>query len=699
MRAAILSFLGERYRNAYKTKELAKALGYPKQGEQYHLLKETLRELQEENHIERIDSRKWGIKLDTDEVEGTLEISQQGHGFVETHERDVRTIFVHRKNLFEAHHGDVVKVSLLPERNGRNEEGEVIEILDRPKRQFTGKIKKIHDKVFFEADNDRFQHDIVIPKRDGEKVHNGDKVIVEVKESITRSERNLSPRIVEVLGKEGDPMADVKALIREMNLPERFPKEVMKGVQTVPEAVLESEIQTRVDLRNEEVFTIDPVDAKDFDDAVSIRVDEAGYYHLGVHIADVSHYVTKGSALDKEALTRGTSIYLVNQVIPMLPEELSNNICSLREGVDRLTYSVLMKLSPQGAVMDYSIQKTVINSKKRFTYQEVQAIIDSGDGKHAETVRHMNTLAKTLTRKRISDGSIDFDLQEVEFQYDETGRPVDVRPKQRLQSMRLVEEFMLLANQCVAKSVLEYGGELPFMYRVHDKPDAEKVKELKEFMKHIGVRASLNPQSSKSFQRMLEKVRGTPEEAVINNVTVRSMAKAVYSEKNIGHFGLGFTHYSHFTSPIRRYPDLIVHRILWEYQQGKTGKAVPYSADTLKDISAHSSAQERAAVEAERESVKIMQAAFMESKLGETFEAIINGVVSYGMYVETLPHLVDGLVHVRDMDDDYYEFDPKKRALIGKRKHRVYQLGDMVRVKVARVDVQEREVDFILYDE
>lgn len=696
LKQRLYDWLLERPRNSYKTKELARALSVSKQGDEYQSMKTALRELQDEQKLDRIDGRKWALRRTTQEVVGTLEIAGNGHGFALTHEEPPRTIFIHRKNLHEAQGGDIVRVSVFPFAKGKNDEGEVSEVMGRPRKRLTGRVKRIKDFTFFEPDDERMTGDFMLHADTLHGADDGDVVVVEIPEEKGRRKKTASPEVVEVLGREGDRDTEMKALARRFGLNAEFPREVEQAASQIPSQISEEEIASRLDLRDLECFTIDPEDAKDFDDAVSLSVDSDGNFSLGVHIADVSHYVRPGTVIDIEAKNRATSVYLVNHVVPMLPERLSNHMCSLKEGKDRLTYSAIMTISPRGRLIGSEFRKTVIRSKKRFSYPEVQGILNSGEGPHYETLSRLDAFARMLTKKRIREGGIDFDMQEVQFAFDDGGNVVNVMPRERLQSMRMIEECMLMANKAVAEGVKDFGKALPFLYRVHDIPDPEKVRELTEFLGHLGIRIALNPRSSASFQKMLDSVRGESEEAVVNNMTVRSMAKAVYSEKNIGHFGLGFTHYTHFTSPIRRYPDLLVHRLLWDYQCGRNGDAKDKSRQRLKEMALHCSARERLAVDAERESVKLKQVEFMERHTGEVFDAVISGVTAYGMYVQIMPHLAEGLVHVRDMDDDYYEFDSRKKALIGQRRRKLYRLGDHVTVQAVRADRKELEIDFIL---
>jgi ribonuclease R len=515
-------------------------------------------------------------------------------------------------------------------------------------------------------------------------------------------DEHLNPEgtIVEVLGPAGDARAEVLGVARSYGLPASFPPDVEEEAGRLPQAIPDGALKGRLDLRSIATVTIDPEDAKDFDDALSCETLPTGLLRLGVHIADVSYFVREGTALDREAYERGTSVYLVNEVVPMLPERLSNDLCSLRPQEDRLTYTVLLDVHPDGKVESYRFARSIIRSRRRFAYEEVQHILDAGHGEHAEMLQQLNHLAKALLRRRRKQGSIDFETVETKFTFDDQGLPDRIVKKVRLDAHRLVEECMLLANKTVAQHVSAMKTDRsvrPFLYRVHDVPDPEKLRDLAAFVKQFGF--SLDAKegvSSRELQKLLEKVKGTEVEDVINEVTLRSMAKAVYAEKNIGHFGLAFRHYTHFTSPIRRYPDLIVHRLLDEYSRDVTGERLTAIRAALPAIARQSSERERIAAEAERTSVKVMQIEYMKRHVGDEFAGVISGVTDFGFFVELHDVFIEGLVRVRDLDDDYYIFDEKQYALRGRARGRSYRLGDPVRVQVVSVDPERRSVELAL---
>ncbi len=703
----ILEFL-DRYPNeVFKTKEMARRLGI-RSDKDYQVFKTVLRSLQDSGQLRRIRGKKFGHLHVPETVTGTFRSNRDGSGIVVV-EASGDGIYIAPDLTEGAAHGDTVEVSLFAQskrrrEEGKRREGEVVRIVSRGRRMAVGVVERVRRFYIVVPDDRRFAREIVIPNEDLMDAREGDKVVVELT-AWGRKHLNPEGRVVEVLGPAGELTAEIRSVAREFNLPAEFPSDVQQAALEFPGAIPPEEIRRRLDLRGQQLVTIDPEDAKDFDDAVSLEGLPGGDYRLGVHIADVSYFVRDGEPLDREALKRGTSVYFPNGVIPMLPERLSNNLCSLRPNEDRLAFSVLMTVTPRGAVKDYEIRETIIRSARRFTYEEVQRVIttDGPDDLSPELrtmVRTMHDLSRMLTRKRMREGSIDFDTAEAKFTFDAQGRPTAIVKKVRLDSHRLVEEFMLLANRVVARHIGLARKEehpKPFLYRVHDSPDPERVKELAAFVQKFGFKLNIDGGvSSKAFQKLLEAVRGSDVENVINEVALRSMAKAIYSERNIGHYGLAFDYYSHFTSPIRRYPDLVVHRMLKKYGAGVSLEEVNALRQRLPPIAKQSSDMERLAMEAERAAVKVVQVEFMKRHVGDEFDAVISGVTHYGIFVELTDLLVEGMIHVRDLEDDYYVYEEKKYALIGRNGGKVYRLGDSLRVRVLRVTPEERQVDFVV---
>jgi ribonuclease R len=607
---------------------------------------------------------------------------------------------VKKKNMQTALLGDSVEVSIIEYANTEEREAIVENIVKRSKHTIVGKLQfsaRGQDYAFVIPDDKKFRKDIYIPKDALKGADNGDKVICEI---VNWEYQDLSPegKITQVLGKAGDVGTEFKALIKKYGLTKTFPKPVRDELKEMEDngefKISKEELKLRRDLRGEIIFTIDPADAKDHDDAVSVDKLKNGNYMLGVHIADVSHYIKEGSALDEEAYARGTSVYLMNDVVPMLPEKLSNDVCSLKEKVDRLVFSVFIEIDKKGNIVNYELTKSIINSKKKFSYEEVQSILDNQDGLYLDTLNTMNDLHKLLFKRRLEEGSLDFESAEVKVEIDSKGLIKDIKPKERLESMRLIEDFMLTANKCVTLFIEKQKNKIPFIYRIHDIPDKKRIKELAQFVKQFGI--SLNPESKKSIQKMLMDVKCRPEEYLISDLTIRSMAKAIYSEENIGHYGLGFTHYSHFTSPIRRYPDLIVHRILFEVMKGMTSKRIQHYHKELPDICKQSTDMEINAVRAEREAIKILQCQFMEKNIGKVFNGIISGISEYGIYVEITESMIEGMVRLKDLNDDYYILDDRNFQIIGRHRKKRYRVGDKVKVKVSKVSTENKWIDLII---
>lgn len=648
--------------------------------------------------------KKYGIPSDFGLMAGRLQGSARGFGFLIPDDRAQEDVFISAENLESAMHNDRVLVRLLRNdgRGQRSREGEVVRVLHRANRKVVGTFDKDKYLGFVVPDDKRLHQDIVIPKDEIHDAKPGYKVVAEILRW-PEKRRNPEGKIIEVLGHKDDVGTDILSIIRQFDLPEVFPEDVIEAAQKVPQEVPAEEIKRRRDLRDVRMVTIDGSDAKDLDDAVSIERLENDHYRLGVHIADVTYYVQENSPLDQEAQARATSVYLVDRVVPMLPKELSNGICSLNPQVDRLAFSVWMEIDQHGNVVDQEIFESVIRTTERMIYEEVTKILEENDldlidrySILVEDFRHMETLSKILRNRRLRRGSIDFDLDEAKITLDIQGKPVEVKPYERGISNKIIEEFMLVCNETVAEFL--FHKELPCLYRVHEEPSVEKLLDFNEFIHNFGyhlkgVGGSIHP---KSLQALLEKIRGSREEDIISTVMLRSLQKAKYSHENLGHFGLAAEYYSHFTSPIRRYPDLIIHRILKDTLNGRMDQArIGALNDQLPPLADHCSAREKLADEAERETDDLKKAEFMLDKIGMEFDGIISGVANQGIYVE-LDSTVEGLVRMASLDDDYYVYNDKHYCLIGERTRKVYRLGDLVRIRVAQVDLASRNIDFVL---
>lgn len=609
-------------------------------------------------------------------------------------------IVIAERNSAHAMNNDKVKIALCAKRRRHDLEGQVIEILEHADSTFVGTLKVSKNYAFLLTETNTLANDIFIPKDKLKGGKDGDKAVVKITEW-PENAKNPFGQVIDILGKAGENTAEMHAILAEYGLPYTYPQAVEAAADKIPAEITPEDYAEREDFRDTVTFTIDPKDAKDFDDALSIKQLKPNLWEVGVHIADVSHYVKEGSIIDKEAVKRATSVYLVDRTIPMLPERLCNFICSLRPNEEKLAYSVIFNMNDKAEVKDYRIRHTVIKSDRRFTYEEAQQIIETGEGDYKEEVLQLNRLAQILREKRLAAGAINFDRCEVKFEIDEQGKPLSVYFKVSKETNKLIEEFMLLANRTVA----EHIGKVPknkkakvFPYRIHDLPDPDKLDNLSQFIARFGYKIRTGGSKtdvSKSINRLLSDIEGKKEQNLIETVSLRAMQKARYSIYNIGHYGLAFDYYTHFTSPIRRYPDLMVHRLLTRYMEG--GRSA--QADKYENLCEHSSAMEQTAASAERASIKYKQVEFMGAHIGSVFDAVISGVTEWGLYAEINENKCEGMIPMRDLGNDYYEFDEKNYCLIGRRHHRKFSLGDPVKIKVARANLEKKQLDFTLVDE
>ncbi|MBN1559202.1 ribonuclease R [candidate division KSB1 bacterium] len=681
---------------SYRAKEIQRRLKVPPG--RYQGLRAVLDELVSDGELVKVKKNRFSIRK-SNEIVGELRVNSQGYGFVSQDAGD--DVFISMKNMGQALHKDKVRVRLFAKTSGKNAEGQIVEVLERSRQTIVGTFRRGRKYGYIVPDDLKLQRDVIIAPGEELGAREGQKVVCQIEQWEHRG-LNPSGRVIQVLGFPEDVGVDVLSIVHQHEISTRFADSVLQQVEQIADDLAQNELNRRVDLRQDTIFTIDPEDAKDFDDAVSLDQTDDGQWRLGVHIADVSHYVTQNSALDREALERGTSVYLVDRVIPMLPEQLSNDLCSLKEGAAKLTFSVFMMLSKEGKVTSYDIKESVISSKKRFNYHQVQKIIDGElDSPFVTKLREMHKLSQLLIRNRRNRGSIDFDTVEVEIPLNEKGEPIEIKKRLRLDSHRLIEEFMLLANETVAKHVgivlkEKLQKELPFIYRIHESPDKQSVMELLQVAHAFGMDFSPPAKiSPRFFQNVAAQFQEHPASTVLQDQLLRTMMKAKYSPENVGHFGLAYRYYTHFTSPIRRYPDLIVHRLLKKYANRDFDES-PAFYQEIEQICQKSTSNEIRAQNAERDSIKLKQLQFLERHMQDVFEGIIIRIVNFGFFVLLPEFQLDGLVHITSLDDDYYIVDDQHYRIYGQKSGVEYKLSEKIKVRVVRVDRNENLIDFVM---
>jgi ribonuclease R len=627
---------------------------------------------------------------------GKVDMTADGAAFIVPDDDLEKDVFVSARKLHNALHGDKVKVYIYAKKSGRKNEGEVVEIIERYKTDFIGVMKISERFAFVMIDDRKMLHDIFVPLTDLNGAKNGQKVQVSITDW-PEGAKNPIGKITQILGEQGENDTEMNAILAQFGFPLNFPPEVEKEANEISEEITKAEIKKRRDFRDTITFTIDPADAKDFDDAISFKKLDNGNYEVGVHIADVSHYVVPGTALDKEAYARATSVYLVDRVIPMLPERLSNGVCSLRPNEDKLCFATVLELDAEANVLSEWFGRTIIHSDTRFSYEQAQEVIETKEGNHVEEILKLNELAHFLRERKFKNGAINFESTEVKFKLDDAGKPIGVYVKERKDAHKLIEDFMLLANRKVAEYVAKLAkgkNKYTFVYRSHDSPNLENLGNFALFAARFGYKINMKSdrEIAKSLNYLMEDVEGKKEQNVLTQLAIRSMAKAIYTTKKTSHYGLAFDHYTHFTSPIRRYPDVMVHRLLAAY----LNKEKSQSEDDYELMASHSSAMEKRAADAERASIKYKQVEYLEENVGKLFMGIISGVTEWGMYVELIENKCEGMIRLRDIADDFYVLDEKNYCIIGQRKKKKYQLGDEVKVKVKKVDLSKRQIDFTL---
>ncbi|MGF7056663.1 ribonuclease R [Brassicibacter mesophilus] len=699
----IVEFMKEQAYKPMLSEELAQAFNI--ESSDYKDFFKILDEMENEGFIIKTHKNRYGIPERMNLVVGRLQGHQRGFGFVVPENKELNDVFISAQDMNGALHGDKVVARIISKSNeGRRQEGEVIRILERVNKTIVGIFENSRNFGFVVPNDTRLNMDIFIPKSEIGKAKTDQIVIVEIAKW-PEKRRNPEGKIIDILGHKNEVGNDILAIIKKYGLPEEFPDNVIAEAERIPDEIPKKEISRRMDLRDKMIFTIDGADAKDLDDAVSIEKLDNGNYMLGVHIADVTHYVKENAPLDKEALKRGTSVYLVDRVIPMLPKKLSNGVCSLHPNVPRLTLSIFMEINKVGKVVDHKVAETVIQSKERLVYDDISDLLEKDDveikGRYShilDDLTHMEQLCKVLTARREERGSIDFDFPESKIILDENGKPIEVKKYDRRIANRMIEEFMLISNETIAEYM--YWADIPFLYRIHEDPDLDRINDFNKFIHNFGYHLKGSQEiHPKELQALLKKIEGTREETVINTLMLRSLKKARYSAEAEGHFGLAAQYYCHFTSPIRRYPDLQIHRIIKEFISGKmTEEKIEKLRLNLPRVAEQTSVRERVADEAERETDDLKKVEYMSERIGEEHEGIISGVMPFGIFVE-LDNTIEGLVHVSTLVDDYYQHDQLNYCFIGERTKKTYRIGDIVKIRVVKTDVINKQIDFIIIED
>lgn len=681
---------------SFNYRQISHAIGLNRK-EDKNAVGDILLDMAEQKIIRQVSQGKFIANITAAYITGTIDRQSVAHKTYLVPDDGSESVFIAERSMNRALNGDKVKVMLYPLRRKKELEGEVVEIIERARERFVGIIDSKHGVTILKANNKQLPMNIIIPPDKTKGAKNGQKCIAAITYWGDKYENPIG-EIVDILGDTGNNNTEMHAILAEYGLPYSYPQEIEKEANKIPETITEDEIKRRIDFRTTTTFTIDPRDAKDFDDALSIKDLGDGLWEVGVHIADVTHFVPEGGIIDQEAVKRATSVYLVDRTVPMLPEHLSNFICSLRPDEEKLTYSCIFTINDLAEVIDYKIARTVIKSDRRFTYEEAQEIIETGKGDFATEVLRLNDLAKKLREKRFASGAIAFERSEVRFEIDDTGKPVSVFFKESKDSNKLIEEFMLLANKYVAQHIgMPRNREKPktFVYRIHDVPNPEKLSNFATFIKKFGYKIKTDGKKtsvSSSINHLLDQIEGKKEQNMIETLAIRSMAKAAYSTKNIGHYGLAMKYYTHFTSPIRRYPDMMVHRLLTKYADKVPQQTIDRT--DYESLCKHSSDMEQLAAQAERASIKYKQIEFMADKIGKVYDGVISGISTWGIYVEINENKCEGMVYIRYLEDDVYVYDEKNYCIIGRRTQRKYQIGDDIRIKVVKADLIKKYLDF-----